>query len=140
MHDITVTLYLACAEHAVTASAMSISVPSWIFRLSASKCGNVSAGLAAIEKVLHNDQASPLCSIQYVTHNCVALQAEEDEADSRKTVPQGFLSEVFGGQLSSRVACEVCHHTSITLEPFMDLSLPVPSGSLSDTDDTAPNR
>lgn len=54
--------------------------------------------------------------------------------------PKGFLSEVFGGQLSSRVACEVCHHTSVTLEPFMDLSLPIPAGTLADMDDSPSNR
>lgn len=54
--------------------------------------------------------------------------------------PKGFLSEVFGGQLSSRVACEVCHHTSVTLEPFMDLSLPIPAGTLADMDDSMSNR
>ena len=62
----------------------------------------------------------------------------EDEGES--ALPQGFLSEVFGGQLSSRVACEVCHHTSVTLEPFMDLSLPIPAGTLADMDDSISDR
>lgn len=67
------------------------------------------------------------------------VQAEEEEEGS-KALPRGFLSQVFGGQLSSRVACEVCHHTSVTLEPFMDLSLPIPSGTLADMDDSMPER
>ena len=45
-------------------------------------------------------------------------------------LPQGFLSEVFAGQLSSTVTCQTCHHQSTTLEPFMDLSLPVPVDTL----------
>lgn len=44
--------------------------------------------------------------------------------------PQGFLSEVFAGQLSSTVTCQTCHHQSTTLEPFMDLSLPIPQDTL----------
>lgn len=44
--------------------------------------------------------------------------------------PQGFLSEVFAGQLSSTVTCQTCHHQSTTLEPFMDLSLPIPVDTL----------
>lgn len=63
-----------------------------------------------------------------------ALEKGENEP------PKGFLSEVFAGQLSSRVACEVCHHTSVTLEPFMDLSLPIPAGTLADMDDSISNR
>ena len=65
------------------------------------------------------------------------VQAEED---GEGALPKGFLSEVFGGQLSSRVACEVCHHTSITLEPFMDLSLPIPADTLADMEDSTPDR
>lgn len=65
------------------------------------------------------------------------VQAEE-EAESAN--PKGFLSEVFEGQLSSKVACEVCHHTSVTLEPFMDLSLPIPAGALADMGDSTPDR
>ena len=67
------------------------------------------------------------------------VQTEEDSEGS-KAARKGFLSEVFGGQLSSRVACEVCHHTSVTLEPFMDLSLPVPSAALADPDESTPDR
>lgn len=66
------------------------------------------------------------------------MQAE-GEGEGTKVAPPGFLSEIFGGQLSSRVACEVCHHTSITLEPFMDLSLPIPAGTLAGMTD-APDR
>ena len=54
--------------------------------------------------------------------------------------PQGFLSEVFGGQLSSRVACGSCDYTSVTLEPFMDLSLPIPSASLANLHTSEPDR
>lgn len=66
------------------------------------------------------------------------VQAEEEAENAIS--PKGFLSEVFGGQLSSRVACEVCNHTSVTLEPFMDLSLPIPAGLLADMDDSTLNR
>lgn len=62
------------------------------------------------------------------------------QAKDETEPPKGFLSEVFGGQLSSRVSCEVCHHTSVTLEPFMDLSLPIPAGTLADMDDSVSTR
>ena len=65
------------------------------------------------------------------------VQAEEE---AENVIPKGFLSEVFGGQLSSKVACEVCHHTSVTLEPFMDLSLPIPAGAPANMGDSTPNR
>ncbi|KAG0478448.1 hypothetical protein HPP92_013167 [Vanilla planifolia] len=38
-----------------------------------------------------------------------------------------IVDTVFGGQLSSIVSCMECGHTSVVHEPFLDLSLPVPS-------------
>ena len=72
-------------------------------------------------------------------------QAELDDVDANgkecpPAAPQGFLSEVFGGQLSSRVACGSCDYTSVTLEPFMDLSLPIPSASLANLHTSEPDR
>ncbi|CAL9147080.1 unnamed protein product [Musa hybrid cultivar] len=37
------------------------------------------------------------------------------------------VDNIFGGQLSSTICCAECGHTSIVHEPFLDLSLPVPS-------------
>ncbi|XP_058093316.1 ubiquitin carboxyl-terminal hydrolase 2-like isoform X2 [Magnolia sinica] len=38
-----------------------------------------------------------------------------------------FVDVIFGGQLSSTVCCTECGHSSIVYEPFLDLSLPVPT-------------
>ncbi|GFY82605.1 ubiquitin-specific protease 2 [Actinidia rufa] len=38
-----------------------------------------------------------------------------------------FVDAVFGGQLSSTVSCLECGHSSTVFEPFLDLSLPVPT-------------
>ncbi|XP_077226808.1 ubiquitin-specific protease 2 [Tasmannia lanceolata] len=38
-----------------------------------------------------------------------------------------FVDLIFGGQLSSTVCCVECGHSSIVYEPFLDLSLPVPT-------------
>lgn len=38
-----------------------------------------------------------------------------------------FVDVVFGGQLSSTVSCLECGHSSTIYEPFLDLSLPVPT-------------
>ncbi|RWV81018.1 hypothetical protein GW17_00057606 [Ensete ventricosum] len=37
------------------------------------------------------------------------------------------VDNIFGGQLSSTICCVECGHTSVVHEPFLDLSLPVPS-------------
>ncbi|KAI3440821.1 Ubiquitinyl hydrolase 1 [Psidium guajava] len=46
-------------------------------------------------------------------------------------VPQNqnvtFVDAVFGGQISSTVCCVECGHSSTVYEPFLDLSLPVPT-------------
>ncbi|XP_042517711.1 ubiquitin carboxyl-terminal hydrolase 2-like [Macadamia integrifolia] len=38
-----------------------------------------------------------------------------------------FVDAIFGGQLSSSVCCMECGHSSVVYEPFLDLSLPVPT-------------
>ncbi|XP_017975224.1 PREDICTED: ubiquitin carboxyl-terminal hydrolase 2 [Theobroma cacao] len=38
-----------------------------------------------------------------------------------------FVDAVFGGQISSTLCCEECGHSSTVYEPFLDLSLPVPT-------------
>lgn len=38
-----------------------------------------------------------------------------------------FVDAIFGGQISSTVCCLECGHSSIVYEPFLDLSLPVPT-------------
>ncbi|CAK9863036.1 unnamed protein product [Sphagnum jensenii] len=38
-----------------------------------------------------------------------------------------FVEKIFGGQLSSTVRCCLCGHSSVVYEPFLDLSLPIPS-------------
>ncbi|CAL5337183.1 unnamed protein product [Camellia sinensis] len=38
-----------------------------------------------------------------------------------------FVDGIFGGQLSSTVSCLECGHSSTVFEPFLDLSLPVPT-------------
>ncbi|XP_062109197.1 ubiquitin carboxyl-terminal hydrolase 2 [Humulus lupulus] len=38
-----------------------------------------------------------------------------------------FVDAVFGGQVSSTVCCTECGHSSTVYEPFLDLSLPVPT-------------
>ncbi|WOK94498.1 ubiquitin carboxyl-terminal hydrolase 2 [Canna indica] len=45
-------------------------------------------------------------------------------APSSKTT---VVDDIFGGELSSTVRCVECGHTSTVCEPFLDLSLPVPS-------------
>ncbi|XP_008206137.1 ubiquitin carboxyl-terminal hydrolase 2 isoform X2 [Nasonia vitripennis] len=39
------------------------------------------------------------------------------------------IVDVFVGQLRSSLRCTVCDHVSVTLDPFWDLSLPIPSRS-----------
>nr|XP_043613576.1 ubiquitin carboxyl-terminal hydrolase 2 [Erigeron canadensis] len=38
-----------------------------------------------------------------------------------------FVDTIFGGQISSSVSCLECGHTSIVYEPYLDLSLPLPT-------------
>jgi len=37
-----------------------------------------------------------------------------------------FYSDLFVGQLKSKLTFYSCNHTSVTFDPFWDLSLPIP--------------
>ncbi|KAK6914311.1 Peptidase C19, ubiquitin carboxyl-terminal hydrolase [Dillenia turbinata] len=51
--------------------------------------------------------------------------SQEDRMSSN--IGPSFVDTVFGGQLSSTVCCLECGHSSVVYEPFLDLSLPVPT-------------
>lgn len=49
------------------------------------------------------------------------------ENGNSKMLGPTFVDAAFGGQLSSTVSCLECGHSSTVFEPFLDLSLPVPT-------------
>ncbi|XP_068655184.1 ubiquitin carboxyl-terminal hydrolase 2-like isoform X2 [Aristolochia californica] len=53
--------------------------------------------------------------------------ASSDDEEVNSKVGPTFVDLVFGGQISSTVCCMECGHTSIVYEPFLDLSLPLPT-------------
>ncbi|KAK4406123.1 Ubiquitin carboxyl-terminal hydrolase 2 [Sesamum angolense] len=61
------------------------------------------------------------------------LSTEELSARKHAKSPQAsiadptFVDIIFGGRLSSTVSCLECGHSSTIYEPFLDLSLPVPT-------------
>ncbi|XP_014680667.1 PREDICTED: ubiquitin carboxyl-terminal hydrolase 8-like [Priapulus caudatus] len=46
-----------------------------------------------------------------------------------KVINESIIVSLFQGQFKSTVACLTCEKTSVTFDPFMYLSLPLPSGS-----------
>ncbi|KAK9138139.1 hypothetical protein Sjap_008733 [Stephania japonica] len=55
-----------------------------------------------------------------------ALASLEEDSNASGRHPT-MVDTIFGGQLSSTVCCVVCGHSSVVYEPFLDLSLPVPT-------------
>ncbi|PHT48817.1 Ubiquitin carboxyl-terminal hydrolase 2 [Capsicum baccatum] len=53
-------------------------------------------------------------------------KSSQDGDNSLRSYPT-FVDDIFGGRLSSTVSCLECGHTSVVYEPFLDLSLPVPT-------------
>ncbi|KAK3009601.1 hypothetical protein RJ639_013102 [Escallonia herrerae] len=51
--------------------------------------------------------------------------SDENEAIAKPA--STFVEAIFGGQLSSTVSCLECGHSSVVYEPFLDLSLSVPT-------------
>lgn len=57
-----------------------------------------------------------------------AAQADKSWQDYvRKN--DSIITDIFAGQLQSTVECLFCNHKSYTFDPFLDLSVPVPSAS-----------
>lgn len=54
------------------------------------------------------------------------INASEEDGITPKHSPT-FVEAAFGGQISSTVCCVECGHFSTVYEPFLDLSLPVPT-------------
>ncbi|XP_077985498.1 ubiquitin carboxyl-terminal hydrolase 2-like [Glandiceps talaboti] len=50
---------------------------------------------------------------------------------------QSKISDQFVGQLKSTLTCTVCQHSSVTFDPFWDLSLPIPKTSSSYRDEVS---
>ncbi|GJX73718.1 ubiquitin carboxyl-terminal hydrolase 2-like protein [Tanacetum coccineum] len=53
-----------------------------------------------------------------------------EETSIQKCDPKNsptFVDVLFGGQISSSVSCLECGHTSVVYEPYLDLSLPLPT-------------
>ncbi|KAL7145216.1 hypothetical protein ABFS83_07G066000 [Erythranthe nasuta] len=75
-------------------------------------------------------------SLQQDSHEllrCLLDNLSGEELSSRKKkqteslVGPTFVDTIFGGQLSSTVTCLECGYASTNYEPFLDLSLPVPT-------------
>ncbi|XP_057959339.1 ubiquitin carboxyl-terminal hydrolase 2 isoform X2 [Malania oleifera] len=54
------------------------------------------------------------------------ISSSQDDGNSPNEGPT-FVDYLFGGQTSSTVCCLECGHSSTVWEPFLDLSLPVPT-------------
>ncbi|KAL2463350.1 Ubiquitin carboxyl-terminal hydrolase 2 [Forsythia ovata] len=54
------------------------------------------------------------------------INSSQDDGKSTNKYPT-FVDAIFGGKLSSTVSCLECGHSSTIYEPFLDLSLPVPT-------------
>ncbi|XP_072991726.1 ubiquitin carboxyl-terminal hydrolase 2-like [Typha latifolia] len=65
-------------------------------------------------------------SMEEITARKLENSSSEQEKSTSSSAAT-MMDSIFGGQLSSTVSCVDCGHTSVVHEPFLDLSLPVPS-------------
>ncbi|KAF6135772.1 hypothetical protein GIB67_028628 [Kingdonia uniflora] len=69
------------------------------------------------------------CLLDGLQHEESAAKKVLSSVENEQTSNLGplFVDMIFGGRLSSTVCCLTCRHSSIVYEPFLDLSLPVPT-------------
>eukprot|EP01018_Ginkgo_biloba_P037597 Gb_05130 [translate_table: standard] len=73
-------------------------------------------------------------SSEFFDENCGDGEASEGNTDYKSNQTNNtlnsvvtFVDSVFDGQLSSTVCCCECGYSSVVFEPFLDLSLPIPT-------------
>lgn len=54
------------------------------------------------------------------------LQIAEKSWESYLSVDKSLMTDLFVGQLKSKLTFCLCNHTSVTFDPFWDLSIPIP--------------
>lgn len=60
----------------------------------------------------------------------VVMQLAEESWKTYKLRNESVILDLFGGLYMSTIICPVCSLTSITFDPFMDLTLPLPSSQV----------
>lgn len=64
---------------------------------------------------------------------CLLIHSDNRIADLTwewySKVENSIVKDLFVGQLKSTLKCTVCGNTSVTFDPFWDLSVPLPSSS-----------
>ncbi|KAI9075813.1 hypothetical protein K1719_042299 [Acacia pycnantha] len=77
----------------------------------------------------HDSHELLCCLLDGLGSEELAARKQKDASDKDGIFSNAttLVDALFGGQLSSTVCCVECGHSSIVHEPFLDLSLPVPS-------------
>ncbi|CDY12161.1 BnaC04g11910D [Brassica napus] len=72
----------------------------------------------------HDSHELLRCLLDGLSIEETSLRKKHDGDESEKPT---LVDSVFGGEVSSTISCLECGHSSKVYEPFLDLSLPVPS-------------
>ncbi|KAK6149361.1 hypothetical protein DH2020_016886 [Rehmannia glutinosa] len=74
----------------------------------------------------HDSHELLRCLLDGLSTEELSARKHNESSEASITDPT-FVDAIFGGQLSSTVSCLECGHSSTIYEPFLDLSLPVPT-------------
>ncbi|KAF4374590.1 hypothetical protein G4B88_004842 [Cannabis sativa] len=76
----------------------------------------------------HDSHELLRCLLDGLSSEELGLRKQSNSSKENENGPgPTFVDAVFGGQVSSTVCCTECGHSSTVYEPFLDLSLPVPT-------------
>lgn len=78
----------------------------------------------------HDSHELLRCLLDGLSTEELSFRKRKDSSEENKILSNTgptFVDSVFGGQVSSTVCCIECGHSSTVYEPYLDLSLPVPT-------------
>ncbi|XP_045814122.1 ubiquitin carboxyl-terminal hydrolase 2 isoform X1 [Trifolium pratense] len=75
----------------------------------------------------HDSHELLRCLLDGLSTEELAGRKQNGSLETDGTSSNTLVDALFGGQISSTVCCNECKHSSTVYEPFLDLSLPVPT-------------
>lgn len=125
------TLWRDCQNNAVSPDFLKTELQKYAPQFSGCSQQDAQELLMYLLQGLHDDINRVKSKSDYRSQtNCYVSESQQASESWRRyqNIDDSKIVDLFGGQLKSTLKCTECGHTSITFDPFWNLSLPIPEG------------